>query len=103
MALGKSILVPKGTASFWIIGTMQRDAFCKTAYVQLKGFESREQSDLENVKCLEQYDYTVPKIIYDNYFGLASLKADGVCDLQQFYQFIKDYDSRFIDAVDLIY
>lgn len=102
MALGKTITTPSGTANFWVINYAVRDTFAKTAFAQLRGYASKEDCDSDLVS-LEHYEYNIPKTVFDEFFGAEVLKEVGVCDLGQFYRFIKKYDARFTDAEDLIY
>ena len=102
MALGKSIVTPSGAVEFWVINYAVRDTFAKTAYAQLRGYENREKCDSGSPP-LEHYEYNIPKTVFDEFFGTDALKETGVCDLGQFYRFIKQYDTRFADAEDLIY
>jgi hypothetical protein len=102
MALGKTIVTPSGTAKFWIVNYAVRDTFAKTAFAQLRGYANKEDCD-SDLASLEHYEYNIPKTVFDDFFGTDVLKESGVCDLGQFYKFIKQYDARFDGAEDLIY
>lgn len=103
MAIGKSIMTPKGMASFWIIGTTWRDNFNKTAFVSLYGYESREHCDYPGAMYKERYDYCIGPLEFDKYFPMKKIKARGRCDLDQFYNYIKENDMRFFASDNLMY
>jgi hypothetical protein len=102
MALGKSIMTSRGTASYWILGVTWRDNFNKTAFISLYGYESKEHCDLPMAIYKEMRTYNVNPEDFNNYFSLSNLKIDGKCDLDQYYKFIKATDSDFAFSEDLI-
>jgi len=103
MALGQSIMTPKGTVSFWIIGTTWRDNFNKTAFVSLYGFESREHCDLIGSVYKEKIEYNIYPADFDKYLSVEILKNSGKCDIEQLYDFIKENDTRFFASDNLIF
>lgn len=102
MALIKPIMTPKGIASFWILGTVWRDNFNKTAYITLYGYESLEHCDYQGAEYKDKRTYNIKPVDYDRFFNLKDLKTENKCDLDQYYKFIKGYDSDFAFAEDYI-
>jgi len=103
MALGKALMTPKGSTYFWIIGTMWRDNFNKTAYISIYGFESQEHCDMTGSQPKIKLELNIYPDEYDTYFREDILKESGKSSLVEAYKAIKAKIAEFEDAQDLIF
>lgn len=103
MALGISLPTNKGIdASFWIISKVDVDRYSKTAYILMYGYMNKDHCD-SGGEYLTRLSCGVDTMKFDDYFNLNLLDEEGKNQFTEAYRFVKENDSRFTQAEDLIY
>ena len=103
MALAKTIMTPRGTASFWILGTMWIDNFNKTAYISLYGYESREHCDMVGAVYKAKKEINIYPEDFNSFFNPSLLAQSGISGYGEGYNVVKSKLMEFADAQDLIF
>lgn len=101
MALLKTIMTPKGQATYWIAGMIQIDNYNKSAYGKLYGFVSKEHCDMIGSVPVMYLEYNITPDIYDYYFDKEIMILPNVTPQSQFYQITKDFN-RFDEQNNII-